>query len=44
MKEAIESVTKLYDSVLVNAPPTLAVSDALLVGPMVDGVTGWSWS
>lgn len=38
VKEAIEYVTKLYDLILLDSPPTLAVSDALLLGRMVDGV------
>lgn len=37
-KETIESAARLFDLTLLDAPPTLAVSDALLLAPMVSGV------
>jgi capsular exopolysaccharide synthesis family protein len=38
VKETIESAARLFDLTLLDAPPTLAVSDALLLAPMVSGV------
>lgn len=37
-KQSIEHATKLYDLVLLDAPPILAASDALLLASMVDGI------
>lgn len=38
VKQAIESLIHVYDVVLLDSPPTLSVSDALLLAPLVDGV------
>ncbi|MGH7320581.1 MAG: CpsD/CapB family tyrosine-protein kinase, partial [Candidatus Rokuibacteriota bacterium] len=37
-KEALDRLATDYDLVLLDSPPVLAVSDALLLAPMVDGV------
>lgn len=37
VKEALEVLVEDYDLVLVDSPPLLAVSDALLLAPVVDG-------
>jgi capsular exopolysaccharide synthesis family protein len=38
LKQALAHCATLYDVVLLDSPPTLSVSDPLLVAPMVDGV------
>jgi len=38
MDSLIAFLKKNYDYILIDAPPLLAVSDALAMGPMVDGV------
>jgi capsular exopolysaccharide synthesis family protein len=38
MREMLSSVRQHYDYILVDSPPVLAVSDALLLSTMVDGV------
>ena len=38
MREILSSVRDQYDYILVDSPPVLAVSDALLLSTMVDGV------
>ncbi len=38
MREALGSVRERYDYVLIDSPPVMAVSDALLLSTMVDGV------
>jgi capsular exopolysaccharide synthesis family protein len=38
LKEAIAYLKNVYDVVLVDSPPTLSVSDSLLLAPIVDGV------
>lgn len=38
LKEAIECATRSYDVVLLDSPPTLSVSDPLLLAPMVSGI------
>jgi len=38
MRETLSRVRQLYDYVLIDSPPVMAVSDALLLSTMVDGV------
>ncbi len=38
MRETLSLVRQLYDYVLIDSPPVMAVSDALLLSTMVDGV------
>ncbi len=38
VKAAIEHFTEMFDTVLLDSPPALSVSDSLLVAPVVDGV------
>jgi capsular exopolysaccharide synthesis family protein len=38
VKEAIVHFTETFDTVLLDSPPALSVSDSLLLAPMVDGV------
>jgi polysaccharide biosynthesis transport protein len=38
MREFVQSVGSLFDFVIIDTPPTLAVTDPTLVGSMVDGV------
>ena len=38
MREILAHVRQPYDYVLIDSPPVMAVSDALLLSTMVDGV------
>ncbi len=38
MQQALEQAAALYDIVLIDTPPILAVTDPLMVAPMTDGV------
>lgn len=38
LKEAIRRLKDEYDTVLIDSPPVLSVSDALLLAPIVDGI------
>lgn len=38
LKEAIEHLKSRYDTILLDSPPVLSVSDPALLAPMVDGV------
>ena len=38
LTEVIHRFTEAYDSVVIDSPPLLSVSDALLIAPVVDGV------
>ena len=38
MKSLIQEVSNLYDFVIIDTPPILVTADALILGPMTDGV------
>jgi capsular exopolysaccharide synthesis family protein len=38
MKDLLDSLRRQYDIILIDAPPTLPVTDSLLLGTIVDGV------
>lgn len=38
MKSLIKEVSNLYDFVIIDTPPILVTADALILGPMTDGV------
>lgn len=38
MKEFLESTASKYDAVVLDTPPVVAVSDALVLAPLVDGI------
>ena len=38
MQEVLKEAAALYDIVLIDTPPILAVTDPLMVAPMADGV------
>lgn len=38
MQEFLESAASEYDAVVLDAPPVVAVSDALVLAPLVDGI------
>jgi capsular exopolysaccharide synthesis family protein len=43
MADFIQSVKKAFDIILIDTPPVLAVTDALVMGPNVDGVILVVW-
>ena len=38
MKQAVGQWAKMYDQILIDCPPVIAVTDAIVLGPQVDGV------
>jgi Mrp family chromosome partitioning ATPase len=38
LADAIRAFAQVYDTVVIDSPPVLSVSDCLLLAPLVDGV------